>query len=100
MTMYVDSLKVSKHHKTLYFRHYKTPEIEKLNDNFRYVKVNSLVKFGGRIYTDSYGNAQADEDTLDNDEESVDVVSVFVGPKECEMVSYTASIKLLKLAKT
>ena len=51
------------------------------------MKINSVVSFRGEIYTDSYGNSNAAEDSLDNDDQKVSLVSIFVGPKECEMVS-------------
>ena len=51
------------------------------------MKINSVVSFRGEIYTDSYGNSNAAEDSLDNDDQKVSLVSIFVGPKECEMES-------------
>ena len=51
------------------------------------MKINSVVSFRGEIYTDSYGNSNAADDSLDNDDQKVSLVSIFVGPKECEMVS-------------
>ena len=50
------------------------------------MKINSVVSFRGEIYTDSYGNSNAAEDSLDNDDQKVSLVSIFVGPKEFEMV--------------
>ena len=41
----------------------------------------------GEFYTDAYGNANEQSGSvLDNDNQNVGLVSVFVGPKECEMV--------------
>ena len=56
----------------------------------------------GDFYTNSYGNSQADEDSLDNDEENIELVSVFVGPKECEMVIaifFSANLKLSRFTE-
>ncbi len=47
-----------------------------------------MVEFGGRIYTNRYGNAGAGEDALDNDEDLLTLISVEVGPQQCDMVSF------------
>ena len=78
MIMYVDSLKVSKWTKHIWYEYWKTPQVTEIHSP-RYVKTNSIVEFGGKFYTDAFGNAGADEDSLDNDNESVEIVSVFVG---------------------
>jgi hypothetical protein len=77
--MYVDSLKVNHAQKTLYYKDYATPKIQEINQE-RYMKINSVVSFRGEIYTDSYGNSNAAEDSLDNDDQKVSLVSIFVGP--------------------
>ena len=47
----------------------------------------------GEFYTDAYGNANEQSGSvLDNDNQNIGLVSVFVGPKECEMVSLFPSL--------
>ena len=58
----------------------------------RYMRINSVVEFRGEIFTDSYGNANAADDSLDNDDQKISIVSLFVGPKECEMVGVSKMI--------
>ena len=86
MTMYVDTLKVNHWMPNLYFKNHKTPKIKELPDH-RYVKVNSVVDFWGEFYTDVYGNSQGPKNSNDDIDYSIELVGVFVGPKECEMVS-------------
>ena len=63
----------------------RTPKIKEVEME-RYMRINSVVEFRGQIFTDSYGNANAADDSLDNDDQKISIVSLFVGPKECEMV--------------
>ena len=63
------------------------------------MKINSVVSFRGEIYTDSYGNSNAAEDSLDNDDQKVSLVSIFVGPKECEMVSASDFLQFHKFSR-
>ena len=85
MTMYVDSLKVNLGHRTIEFVWWKTPEIQAIPGS-RYKEVRDFVTFEGRFYTGVYGNTKAQTDALDIDDALVEVTSVFIGPKECEMV--------------
>jgi hypothetical protein len=48
--------------------------------------VNSVVDFGGEFYTEVYGDSQGSLDSNDDVDYSNELVGVFVGPKECEMV--------------
>ena len=48
--------------------------------------MNSVVDFGGEFYTDVYGDSQGALDSNDDVDYSNELVGVFVGPKECEMV--------------
>ena len=49
--------------------------------------MNSVVDFGGEFYTNVYGDSQGALDSNDDVDYSNELVGVFVGPKECEMVS-------------
>ena len=48
--------------------------------------MNSVVDFGGEFYTEVYGDSQGSLDSNDDVDYSNELVGVFVGPKECEMV--------------
>ena len=48
--------------------------------------MNSVVDFGGEFYTDVYGDSQGSLDSNVEVDYSNELVGVFVGPKECEMV--------------
>jgi hypothetical protein len=48
--------------------------------------LNSVVDFGGEFYTDVYGDSQGALDSNVDVDYSNELVGVFVGPKECEMV--------------
>ena len=48
--------------------------------------MNSVVDFGGEFYTDVYGDSKGALDSNDVVDYSNELVGVFVGPKECEMV--------------
>ena len=87
MSMYVDSLKVSKWDKWLEYVSWKTPDIRGILSP-RYVKVGDSVSFEGKIYTNMYGNTNEKEEggNLDNDDANVEITGVFVGPTQCELV--------------
>ena len=48
--------------------------------------MNSVVDFGGEFYTEVYGDSQGALDSNNDVDYSNELVGVFVGPKECEMV--------------
>ena len=79
---------------TLHYKNKRTPKIKELSDE-RYVKVNSIINLGGEFYTDVYGNLQGVNSAPVNSDEEIDIdnelVGIFVGPKECEMVSLLVS---------
>ena len=75
---------------TLHYKNQRTPKIKELPED-RYVKVNSVINLGGEFYTDVYGNLQGVNSAPVNSDEEINIdnelVGIFVGPKECEMVS-------------
>ena len=86
--MYVDSKKVSKWTQNIEFVDWKPPEILEILSP-RYVKVQDLVTFNGKLYTNMYGNTKEQNgDSLDTADAAVEIASTFVGPKECEMVRF------------
>ena len=96
MSFYVDGLKVQGWVPNVVFKRYKTPMVSRVSTP-RYVKVNSMVGFGGTIFTDAYGNTgEAEGNALDNDNPKVELVSAFVGPKECELVGEACPILVQK----
>ena len=84
LTMYVDTLKVPDT-KSIQFRDDRTPTISEVKSN-RWVRVEELVQIRGKFYTGEYGFKA--EDTLDNDFEQRELRGIFIGPKECQMVSF------------
>ena len=82
--MYVDTLKVPDT-KSIQFRDDRTPTISEVKSN-RWVRVEELVQIRGKFYTGEYGFKA--EDTLDNDFEQRELRGIFIGPKECQMVSF------------
>ena len=85
LTMYVDTLKVYET-KSVQFVDYKTPTISEVKSK-RWVRVEELVKIRGKFYTGEYGFKA--EDTLESDKslEKIELRGIFIGPKECQMVS-------------
>jgi hypothetical protein len=102
MTMYVDSLKVPSV-MSLAFIDKKTPKFLKVlppptdstynsSSKFfsvespRYYKTNDIVSFYAKLFTQQYGMANSKDAPLDTDTATVELISVFVGKQQCEMV--------------